>query len=301
MIKSMYSGVSAIKANQAKMDTIANNVANSSTTGFKKSIERFQDALSMAITSANSPTNTIGGSNIGQVGLGVKVSEISKLMNQGALQLTGRPTDLAINGEGFFMVGSGLPTGVITIDPANKNILTNASNIEILYSRDGSLSIDSQGYLVTADGLRVLGYQADLATGTVSNTNLSFMSIPDVVNIAGTDYKTLDFNISKDGTITASLENGTNVVLGQLSLATFTNKEGLDAQGNNKFRPTVNTGNPQITNVDAQIIQNAIEMSNVDLSEEFVDMIVTTRSFQAASKIITTSDDLLQEIINLKR
>lgn len=300
MIKSMYTGVSALKSNQTKMDVIANNVANSSTTGFKKSIARFQDALNIAITSGSQPTDTIGGIDIGQVGLGVKVSEISKVNNQGSIQITGKSTDMAINGEGLFMVSVGPITGTLTVDENTGLITDNNGPLKYSFTRDGSFSIDSNGYLSTADGYKVLGYSTN-DDDSIDKTTIKSIEIPKTINVNGEDIKVNDFNISRDGTVIVSLEDRTSKTIGQISLATFANKGGLEAEGNNKFKDHINSGPPIISNNNSQIIQNSIEMSNVDLSEEFSEMIVTTRAFQAASKIISTSDDLLQEIINLKR
>lgn len=297
MLKSMYSGISGMKANQTKMDVIGNNVANVGTTSFKKSSARFTDALNQTLIHSSAPSGGIGGINPGQVGIGTKVSGIYKYMGQGSLQPTGRPTDLALDGDGFFAV---------------------EQNGQIAFTRDGSFSLDSKGDLVTADGYRV------------TDTNGNPINIPtevevDVLDDTGTptgareNKKVISFNISKDGSISLALEDGTKTNLQEtlknpdgteiagseydvaVRVATFINPEGLEAINGNLYIPSANSGAPNYTGEQGSIIQGAIEMSNVDLSEEFTDMIITTRSFQAASKVITTSDELLQEIINLKR
>ncbi len=283
MLRSMYSGISGMKANQTKMDVVGNNVANVGTTAFKKSSTRFSDALNQTTIYSSSPGGGIGGVNPGQVGIGTKVSGIFKNMVQGAIQPTGRPTDLAIDGDGFFMV---------EIAPG-----------QIGYTRDGSFSLDMNGNLVTADGFKVLSQDGNA------------IEIPkEMDTAAGIKKKVLSFNISKEGKISYLLEDGTKMpelnpdgtpvdptkqqILG---VATFQNAEGLELLGGNIYGVSANSGAPNINAVFGQINQGAIEMSNVDLSEEFTEMIVTTRAFQAASKVITTSDELLQEIINLKR
>lgn len=289
MLKSMYSGISGMKANQTKMDVVGNNVANVGTTAFKKSSTRFADALNQTVIYSSVPGGGIGGVNPGQVGIGTKVSGIFKNMAQGAIQPTGRPSDLAIDGDGFFTVKLG-------------------ENQEG-YTRDGSFSLDMNGNLVTAEGYKVLGEDGKEIT------------IPKSVTEDGTPAaegakdakKVLSFNISKEGKISYLLEDGTKMpILNDdgsikkgtqqiLKIAVFQNSEGLESLGGNIYGVSANSGEPIKGAKFGQINQGAVEMSNIDLSEEFTEMIVTTRAFQAASKVITTSDELLQEIINLKR
>ncbi|MEG0181019.1 MAG: flagellar hook-basal body complex protein [Peptostreptococcaceae bacterium] len=280
MLKSMYSGISGMKANQTKMDVVGNNVANVGTTAFKKSSTRFSDALNQTVIYSSVPggapgdPNVIGGVNPGQVGIGTKVSGIFRNMAQGAIQPTGRPTDLAIDGDGFFVVGVG-------------------PNQEA-YTRDGSFTLDANGNLVTSDGYKVMGLDKD--------GNDKPIQIPkEEKNPDGVMQKVLSFNISKEGKISYLLADGTKVENAQtLKIRVFQNPEGLESLSGNLYGQTGNSGSPMDTK-HGLINQGAIEMSNVDLSEEFTEMIVTTRAFQAASKVITTSDELLQEIINLKR
>lgn len=277
MLKSMYSGISGMKANQTKMDIVGNNVANVGTTAFKKSTTRFSDALNQTVIYSSVPggaagdPNVIGGVNPGQVGIGTKVSGIFRNMAQGAIQPTGRPTDLAIDGDGFF---------VVSVGPNQE-----------AYTRDGSFTLDANGNLVTADGYKVL------------NTDGKPIEIPkEQPNPDGEMQKVLSFNISKEGKVSYLLADGTKVENAQtLKIAVFQNPEGLESLSGNLYGETANSGNAMYGVKYGQINQGAIEMSNVDLSEEFTEMIVTTRAFQAASKVITTSDELLQEIINLKR
>lgn len=277
MLKSMYSGISGMKANQTKMDVVGNNVANVGTTAFKKSTTRFSDALNQTVIYSSVPggdagdPNVIGGVNPGQVGIGTKVSGIFRNMLQGNIQPTGRPTDLAIDGDGFF---------VVSVGPNQE-----------AYTRDGSFTLDANGNLVTADGYKVL------------NTERKPVEIPkEQPNPSGEMQKVLSFNISKEGKVSYLLADGTKVDNAQtLKIAVFQNPEGMESLSGNLYGETANSGNAMYGVKYGQINQGAIEMSNVDLSEEFTEMIVTTRAFQASSKIITTSDELLQEIINLKR
>jgi flagellar hook protein FlgE len=158
----MYNGVSALKATQKGMDTIGNNIANANTTGYKASSLTFADLLSEQVKMSTGPTATTGGTNGMQIGLGVRVGSIDVNTNQGGLNATGESSDLAIQGNGYFMVGSG------TDDP--------------VYTRDGHLAVDSSGNLVSAaTGQHILGWQADDTgaidtTGKISNT--STLQIP---------------------------------------------------------------------------------------------------------------------------
>ncbi|WP_195986932.1 flagellar hook-basal body complex protein [Clostridium sp. D53t1_180928_C8] len=292
MLKSMYSGISGMKSNQTKMDVVGNNIANSSTTAFKKSSVRFSDTLNKTVIYSSQPSKNVGGVNPGHVGIGVKVSSIAKNMLQGSLQQTGIPSDLSIDGEGFF---------IAQIDKSNKgkdeNIITEG------YTRDGSFTLDKDGHLVTSAGYYIL------------NTVNEPVNIPTVVDKNGDAVKegtegskrVLSYNISREGRISYVVEDGTKVDSSQtLKIATFVNKNGLEPSSGNIYLESSNSGAPEYNIGDNKtkhglITQGALEMSNVDLSEEFTDMIVTTRAFQASSKVITTSDELLQEIINLKR
>lgn len=281
MLRSMYSGISGMKANQTKMDVVGNNVANVGTTAYKKTTARFSDALYQSAIYPSAPSGVMGGVNPGQVGIGTKVSGVLKNMVQGSLQTTGRDTDLAIDGDGFFTV---------LVGPNQKG-----------YTRDGSFSLDMDGHLVTAEGYKVLG------------ENDAPIKIPKDMVVNGVTKKVVSFNISQDGSISYLLDDGTkmpekdaqgNIVAGTqqtLQISVFQNDEGLEQLGGNIYGETANSGQPIANPVFGKVTQGAIEMSNVDLSEEFTEMIVTTRAFQAASKVITTSDELLQEIVNLKR
>lgn len=297
MLKSLYSGVSGMKANQTKMDVIGNNIANVGTTAFKKSNVRFSDTLYQNQINASGSSTNYGGLNPSQIGLGVKVAGISKNFVQGSLQTTGRSTDVAIDGDGFFVVAKG--------------DLTDPTSLELQYTRDGSFSIDEEGHLVTADGWRVVGKELD-ENGDPTG-DLVPIKIPDTLEVddglgGKVNQRVVAFNISVNGNgvVTVTLEDSSKHNISKLELALFVNPEGMENTGGNRYTPTPNSGDATyLTDGDSKafgwINQGYIEMSNVDLSEEFTDMIVTQRSFQANSKIITTSDELIQEILGLKR
>src|SRR6056297_161918 len=457
MMRSLFSGVSGLKNHQTRMDVIGNNISNVNTHGFKSSRVTFQDMLSQTIAGAAKPEENRGGVNPKQVGLGMTVASIDKIFTQGSLETTGNQTDLAISGDGFFIVAEG-----------DKN----------MYTRAGTFALDKDGMLVNpANGLRVQGWMAttdangekvinssgtvedivvpvygkiparettnvrykcnldsklpilppdatgqmrasagvttnidvydnlgdphrltlniwktdtnqwtasaaitdtegpitlDIPAGanqanqenTSSRINLRFTpegrlvsvadeSSPDESNqgnlIANLNYRVagdpsvrnirLDlgssglvegitqfsspsttkaveqdgysmgymesFTIDNSAIITAVYTNGTKQAVGQVATAVFTNQQGLEAVGENLYEVSNNSGLPNIGPAAeagrGKVVAGTLEMSNVDLSEQFTDMIITQRGFQANSRTITTSDQMLQELINLKR
>ncbi|MCP2240045.1 flagellar basal-body rod protein FlgF [Thermoanaerobacterium thermosaccharolyticum] len=422
MLRSMYSAVSGLKAHQAEMDVIGNNIANVNTVGFKASRMTFKEIFNQTIKGASAPQGSGGGTNPQQVGLGVAIASIDTLFTNGGSQRTDNPTDLSIDGNGFFIVNNG---------GAN------------LYTRAGNFSFDSNGDLVTPDGYKVMGWiSQDGKTVNTDTGNLSPISIKDwsstspssttliqlggnldagtdvgssvsynvtiydsqggshvatiqftkknsagnwdvsITNFDGTDLSspvnigsikfdsaglidqtnpssftvssssllgantntnatlgdgtnniTIDLSkltmysnptdlreLSKDGNSAGSIENinidqygvvsgiysnGRTQVIGQIALADFQNTQGLEKVGNTMFINTVNSGDPMIgaanTGTRGTINPGTLEMSNVDLANEFANMITTQRGFEANSKVITTSDEILQDLVNLKR
>ena len=332
MIRGMYAGISGMKSQQTKLDVIGNNLANVGTTGFKSSRVVFKDMLYQNSSNAVGASNNLGGSNAKQVGLGVSIGSIDRIMGQGMMQPTGRALDVAMDGEGFFMVAKGPVAhqdGDIELD--TDGTIQDAGGREIFYTRDGSFSLDSEGYLVTSSGERVLGYtmtnddgiEGMEADGTINfvdlesegleaDGGLKTLRIPDYVAMEdGTTKKVMSYSIGKDGLITAVVEGGEVAVLGQLATASFKNPEGLEAVGNNMYLNSSNSGAPLVSSgfgadpdqvrTNGEIVQGMLEMSNVDIAEQFTDLIVTSRAFQASSKIISTSDEILQDVVNLKR
>ncbi|WP_315077750.1 flagellar hook-basal body complex protein [uncultured Clostridium sp.] len=361
MLRSMYSGISGMKANQVKLDVIGNNIANVSTTGFKSSSARFTDMLYQNMSSATAPTSTKGGTNAKQVGLGAQLASINKVMGQGNALSTGRSLDVCIDGDGYLIVGSGNTSyggadGTEGGNPIDGNLgLGPGGNMDILYTRDGNLTLDHQGNLITADGYRVMGYYltGTDADGNVinsvgvdadgnpianfvdadgkpkaigaedGNVKLQPLVIPDKVVTGKTDdgkditQPVKSFSIGKDGVITAVLGDGSRAALGQVAMASFKNPEGLTSVGGNLLQSSPNSGEVIIKTPTGGIgaddslldnskgfgdfIQGALEASNVDLTEQFTDMITATRAFQASSKMISTADEILQTITGLMR
>ncbi len=284
MLRSLFSAISGLRANQTMLDVTGNNIANANTAGFKASNVVFQDTLSQMLTGASAPSATgvtpaNGGTNPIQVGLGVQVGAVTTNFNQGSAQTTGRPTNLMISGDGFFIVKRGG---------------------EDLYTRAGAFNFDSAGNLVTPDGDIVQGLDPNGSGGLVP------IQIPDLVTPGTSPATSLrSYSIGADGVITGVYGDGTKKSLGQVALATFPNPEGMEKAGDTTFRTTANSGNPQTgaagTGRLGSLMAGAIEMSNVDLAQEFTNLIIAQRGFQATSRVVTTSDQVLEELVNLKR
>ena len=278
MLRSLFSAISGLRANQTMLDVTGNNIANANTAGFKSSNIIFQDTLNQMLTSGGGPTGANGGTNPMQVGLGVQVGGITTNFNQGSQQTTGRATHLMIQGDGFFAV---------------------SRNGEDLFTRLGAFNFDGAGNLVTLDGDFVQGYRAD-ASGAMGTT-LENIRIDD---IADETSGLRSFNIGADGVITGVYDTGRRP-LGQLVMANFANPEGLEKVGDTMYRATTNSGAVQMgapgTGRLGSLVGGALEMSNVDLAQEFTNLIIAQRGFQATSRVITTSDQILEELVNIKR
>ncbi len=409
MLRSLFSGISGLRSHQTMMDVVGNNIANVNTVGYKSSNVVFEDTLSQMVKGAGAPQGGNAGTNPAQVGLGVKVAGITTNYSQGAAQLTGRSTDLMIQGDGFFVVKNGN---------------------EPLYSRAGAFSLDAGGRLTTPDGMIVQGWTgvngviattaqpgnvvlpigtllppvgtkttvlggnlpadakpgakymasittydslgketllnftfdntavaappapdplpswtlhvadaADPATDLVS-TGLTFDAAGQLTSPAagswpsfGTPAVSVDlaglsqyggsstvsalsqdgtamgslqsFSISPDGTMVGVFSNGMKQPLAQIALAAFNNPPGLEKVGNSTYRTTVNSGSAQLGIAGGGgrglLAGGMLEMSNVDLAAEFTNLIVSQRGFQANSRVITASDEILQDLVNLKR
>lgn len=218
MLRSMYSGISGMKVNQTKLDVIGNNISNVGTTSFKSSRARFSDMLSQNVSDAMAPSNNQGGVNASQVGLGVQLASIDSVMTQGMMQPTGRALDVAIDGDGFFMVSKGpaIYDGTLEVNHRagahniTEQSLSNSGS-EIMYSRDGSFILDEQGNLLTGDGFRVMGYSLTNDDSSQEATG----QVPNAVSTAG-----LDFRFGPGSQL-----NGYKVVLGAVGPGTVTSAD----------------------------------------------------------------------------
>lgn len=337
MLPSMYSGISGLKANQKKLDVIGNNIANSSTTAYKSQRIRFQDMVSQNVSEALGPGTNTGGVNGKQIGLGVQIAGIDTNTQTGNMQPTSRNLDAAIDGPGYFMVAKGQlgDTAALALTETNGIDTEQETSLSTFFTRDGSFTLDSKGSLLTADGYRVLGYtvgEAEInymvddptsqATITFQDANAAELTantdaglvpliIPDVVGEGEEAKRVQSFSIEKDGLVKAVLSDGSVAVLGQVAMSSFKNDAGLKKLGKNLYQNSANSGEPVVrsgigSDTDnskgyGDMLQGMLEMSNVDLAEQFTDMIVASRAFQANGKIITTGDEILQDLVNLKR
>lgn len=290
MIRSMSTAISGLKSHQAMLDVTANNIANVNTSGFKGSRVAFSDLLSQTISGASQPTGDSGGINARQVGLGTTIGSTQQLHTQGGLMQTGVVTDLAISGDGFFRV----------TDEASLIGAAVAPFPTISYQRAGNFTFDRNGDMVTSDGYKIIGFAEDaMAPGTPDETVETVINVP--TNATGV-------SIGQDGMVSYRMSgNPTPFVAGWITLAKFPNPGGMQADGNNKWVTSDNSGTPtvavggDVAGGTGKIASGYLEGSNVDLATEFTEMIKAQRGFQANSRTITTSDEILQELVNLKR
>jgi flagellar hook protein FlgE len=280
MLRSLFAGISGLRVNQTMLDVTGNNIANANTTGFKASTTVFSDTLSQMLTAASGGNADRGGTNPIQIGLGVQLAATSTNFGQGSAQLTGRPTDVMLQGDGFFVLRDG------------------AENV---YSRAGAFTFDQTGVLVAPNGMRVQGYALDpagLPTGGLVDVDLNMLPLPPGVSLTS-------YSIAADGKVRGVFSDGVQRDVCQLAVADFNNPMGLEKIGDTAFRESANSGPVQLgvagQGQRGQIMAGALEMSNVDLSAEFTNLILAQRGFQASSRVITTSDQVLEELVNIKR
>jgi flagellar hook protein FlgE len=283
MMRGMFSAISGLKNHQVMLDVTANDIANVNTIGYKSARTTFKDSLTQLQRGASGVGATNGGTNAAQVGLGVGLGSIDNLMTGGASQPTGNPLDVAIQGEGFFRL-----TQVGTGAPAN-----------FQYSRAGNFTTNTAGHLLTQEGFYVVGKNAVGPAGgpyTVGPTDVQIQVPAGATNVA----------IAGDGSVSyIPASGGPRETAAFISLATFANAAGLERASGNRWTASANSG---IEDVDTPLVagkggtaSGQIEMSNVDLAQSFTTMITAQRGFQANSRVISTSDEMLQDLVNLKR
>lgn len=266
MLRSLFTGISGLRAHQQMLDITSSNIANVNTVGYKSTASVFEDTLSQNLTGAGVATAGGGGTNPIQIGLGVQLAGTSTNFTQGSNQYTGRGSDLLINGDGFFVLSNG---GQQT------------------FSRAGSFSLDSVGHLVAPDG-------AIVQSANGGNLNLSGLTSGSYVS----------WSISPTGDVNAVDAAGNTTLLDTIATATFPNPGGLERIGDSEFQVTANSGAASIgtagTGGRGKLTAGYLEMSNVDLAAELTNLIISERGFQANSRVITTSDEVLQSLISLK-
>jgi flagellar hook protein FlgE len=281
----MYAAISGLKVHQTMLDVTSNDIANVNTLGFKSQRTTFKDSLSQLQRGGAAPNAQQGGSNAIQVGLGVQLSSIDNNMQGGAMQSTGNPLDVALQGEGWFRVSGGNPPAPAA---GAYNPPIGAGN-QVQYTRAGNFSRNQEGYLVTQDGQYVVARSA--ATGADS-----FVNIPNGAT---------NMSIGQDGSISFDAPNGGGrATAGYLSLAKFANEGGLERISSNRWAASAASGTEAVGLAGggyALMNPGMVEMSNVDLAQEFTNMITAQRGFQANSRVITASDQILEDLVNIKR
>ncbi|ODT83808.1 flagellar basal-body rod protein FlgG [Devosia sp.] len=261
-MKALYIASTGMGAQERNVEVISNNIANMRTTGYKRQRAEFEDLLYHQITRAGATTSDTGTMVPAglEIGSGVRTVSTPRVMSQGGVNVTERELDVAIRGEGFFMVQ--LPDG------------------RTAYTRDGSFERSAEGELVTSTG-----YSID----------------PGIV-IPGTASS---ITISPDGIVSAYLDNeNMPTQVGQLQLARFVNKSGLESMGDNLFLETAASGPAQVSvpNIAGygNLMQNYLEMSNVNSVTEIADLIAAQRAYEMNARVISGADEMMQATSQLR-
>ncbi|BAI72472.1 flagellar basal-body rod protein [Azospirillum sp. B510] len=261
-MRSLAIGATGMIAQQLNVETISNNIANSTTTGYKKQRAEFQDLLYQnfrRIGSTSSDAGTVVPTGV-QVGAGVRVAAVARVLEQGNLNITDNKLDVAINGSGYFQIT--LPSG------------------DTSYTRAGNFKLSPQGVIVTADGYTV---QPNITIPT----------------------NAVDISINSSGEVLVKLDGQTATQnVGQIQLATFANAAGLEATGDNLFMETAASGQPVTGNPGApgfgRVTQGALETSNVNVVQEITTLITAQRAYEMNSKVIKTTDEMMQQASQMR-
>jgi flagellar basal-body rod protein FlgG len=263
MIRALFSAASGMTAQQMNVDNIAHNLANANTAGFKARRAQFQDLMyqNLVQPGASAGQQTVVPTGL-QLGLGTRTASNEIIFTQGDFSQTGNPLDMVIQGRGFFQV--------------------RRSTGDIAYTRAGSFHLDKDGNVVNSDG-EALEPQITIPQDAQAVT------------------------IATDGTVSYRQANQTNSQLaGQIQLANFQNPAGLTSIGRNLYLPTDASGEPIVGNPGGQegigsLLQGYVEQSNVSVVEEFINLIVSQRAYEANSKVVKAADEMYQQVNNLSR
>ncbi len=262
MIRSLYTAATGMIAQQTQIDVTSHNIANVNTIGYKKQRAEFADLFYQVSEYAGISSSDTSISPTGiEVGLGARPTAITKQFTQGNFKETGNNLDMAITGSGFFQLQ--LPDGSTG------------------YTRNGAFKLDGQGQVVNSDGYKLIPE----------------LTVPETA---------IAVAVGSDGTVSVVQAGETEPTqIGQIELANFINPAGLHSLGDNNYINTVASGDPILGTAGleglGQIKQGFVEMSNVQLVEEMTDLITGQRAYEANSKAITTSDEMLQTVNGLKR
>ena len=314
MVKSMNAAIAGLKAHQTRLDVIGNNIANVNTRGYKTRTSNFKDSLYTNLNngqSGNAVLGNLGGINVSQLGYGSVVSSVSANFGASNGQYTGNDLDCMIDGTGFFIVGPyrDAVDNIQAVEGENTEGQFNIANSGMLLSRVGIFTPDANGYLVDDSGNYVFGYIPDNQTPNENNVvpmnynNLVPIRIP-VNEETGEMYSISSWRIGQSGTIIGTATNGDIVTIGQIAVASVENPNGLNQKTGYYYEVGNNAGRciaMQTTAATGNINSGFLEMSNTDIASDFAAMITTQRGYQANTKIITVTDEILEQLVNMKR
>jgi flagellar basal-body rod protein FlgG len=263
MFRSLYTAASGMIAQQLNLDNVANNLANASTAGFRRRRVQFQDTLYQNLVMPGSAATQQTNVAAGlQIGMGARSVASEMIQSQGDMSQTGNPLDLMIQGQGFFQVK--LTSG------------------ETAYTRSGAFHVDAQGSMVTADG----------------------DPLDPAITIPG---GATDISIGADGTVTVKMAGQSEAQqVGNIQLAVFQNPGGLNSIGKNLFLATTSSGDAIVGTPGGSeglgtLQQGVLEQSNVNVVEEFIQMILAQRSYESNSRVVKASDEMFQNLNNMSR
>ncbi|MEC3950508.1 flagellar hook-basal body complex protein [Sphingobium sp. HWE2-09] len=277
---SFYISLSGLKASQTDLSTISNNVANVSSTAFKKSKAQFGDIFAAAPMQTTSQV----------AGQGVRVQGVAQQFTQGTLETTDKTLDLAITGEGYFTV--------------------KGEDGNVSYTRNGAFAVDDNRFAVDTTGARIQVFAVDATTGattvdpnTATPANLVDLQIP-TNNASANNAQLTSVGVDKKGLVSAVYADGSTVYLGQVAMAAFNSQEGLRQEGDAHWTSTVASGSPILGTANqgmfGAVNSGMLERSNVDITDELVNLIAAQRNFQANSKAIEAANTLTTTIVNLR-
>ncbi|MDX3900035.1 MAG: flagellar hook-basal body complex protein [Sphingobium sp.] len=280
---SFYISLSGLKAAQTDLSTISNNVANVNSTSFKKSKANFGDIFAAAPMQTTTQV----------AGQGVRVQGILQQFTQGTIETTDKTLDLAITGEGFFTV-------------------KRTADDQVSFTRNGAFSVNEDRFVLDTTGARLQVIPVDPATGvptvTVDNTltsaSLTDLKVPTNWPDGGTGNQLSSVGVSEEGQITGVYADGSTIYLGATAMAAFNSQDGLRQRGDAHWYSTSDSGMPMLgmgnSGLYGSVRSGALERSNVDITEELVNLITAQRNFQANSKAIEAANTLSTTIVNMR-
>ena len=282
----MQVGLSGMSAAELTLDAVAGNLANLSTTGYKQSFPRFATQPPATHSLGQPPGGSNGGTSPVQIGRGVQLAEVAVDFTQGSLVTSNNPTDLAVEGDGFFILQT--------------------AHSERAYTRSGQFRINGQQRLVTADGDFVLGFAVDEA-GNVVEGPLIPLEFSDAYaqGADGGAARLMSFAVGGDGRILGRFSDGLTRTLGKVPIARFANPNGLVGVGGTKYIQGLNSGAAEILSAHdhgtAKIAAGTRELSNTDLGGNLIQMLLARNQYRANWQIVGTASELLEDLLELRR